>query len=188
MKIPINLASQPFRRDRAMMIASIAVTILLAGTLAARISLAMTDRRELADVRADVARLNQAVQAANADLQKQSVIVRKPENAEVIDYSVLINSLLFRKGISWTRMFTDLEKVLPYNVKIIQIHPVLNSANQVVLDMQVGSESQLAVIEFLKNLEESPVFGSVLDHNTLPPSQSEPLYRYRVSVTYAQKL
>ena len=33
MKIPINLASQPFRRDRAMLVASIAVSLLLAGTL-----------------------------------------------------------------------------------------------------------------------------------------------------------
>ena len=35
MKIPINLASQPFRRDRAMFLASAAVAILLIASLAA---------------------------------------------------------------------------------------------------------------------------------------------------------
>ena len=58
MKIPINLASQPFRRDRAMLAASIAVTVLLLLTLGVLISLALADRAQMADVRADIARLN----------------------------------------------------------------------------------------------------------------------------------
>ena len=58
MKIPINLASQPFRRDRAMLAASIAVSVLLVGTLGVLISLAMADRAQMADVRADISRLN----------------------------------------------------------------------------------------------------------------------------------
>ena len=33
MKIPINLASEPFRRDRAMLVASAAVGILLVASL-----------------------------------------------------------------------------------------------------------------------------------------------------------
>ncbi len=51
MKIPINLASQPFRRDRAMLAASIAVSLMLVGTLGVLISLIMADRAQLADVR-----------------------------------------------------------------------------------------------------------------------------------------
>ena len=114
--------------------------------------------------------------------------MRKPENALALDNSVFINSLLYRKGISWTRLFQDLEEVLPYNVRIVQIRPTLNASNQVFLDMTIASESQPAVIDFLKRLETSNKFGAVMDHNALPPSQSEPSYRYRVSVTYAQKL
>ena len=37
-------------------------------------------------------------------------------------------------------------------------------------------------------LEASPQFGATQVNNWLPPSQTEPLYRYRVSVNYAQKL
>ena len=43
MRIPINLASQPFRRDRAMLVASIAVSVVLCVTLAVLISLARAD-------------------------------------------------------------------------------------------------------------------------------------------------
>ncbi len=188
MKIPINLASQPFRRDRAMLVASIAVSLLLAGTLATLISLATADNRQLADVRNEVSRLNAQIRKAGANQSQMDAVLRKPENAEVLERSVFINSLLLRKGISWTRILADMEKVLPYNVRIIQIHPTLNASNQVLLDMTVGSETQGPVIQLLQTLEQSPNFGSVLDHSALPPTQAEPIYRYHLSVVYAQKL
>ena len=49
------------------------------------------------------------------------VRLRRPQNADVLEQSVFLNALLKRKGISWTKIFADLEKVVPYNVRIIQI-------------------------------------------------------------------
>ena len=63
MKIPINLASQPFRRDRALLVASIAVSVLLVATLGVLISLALSDRAQLADVRHEVDLLNRQVRS-----------------------------------------------------------------------------------------------------------------------------
>jgi len=54
--------------------------------------------------------------------------------------------------------------------------------------MVVGAASSEPVLELLMSLEKSPQFGPTSLHNWLPPSQNEPLYRYRVSVSYAQKL
>ena len=188
MKIPINLASQPFRRDRAMLVASVA-GVPAAGGDAGRADFAgHADRSQLADVRHEVNQLDAQIRKVEAGQAQQDALLRKPENAEVLERSVFINALLLRKGISWTRILADLEKMLPYNVRIIQIHPTLTASNQVMLDMTVGAETQAPVIEFLKALEESPLFGSVLDHSSLPPTQSEPLYRNHVSVIYAQKL
>jgi type IV pilus assembly protein PilN len=106
----------------------------------------------------------------------------------VLERSLFLNALLYRKGISWTKIFADLEKVVPHNVRIMQIRPTLNSKNEVVLDMQVGTENPEPLIVFLKALEESPLFGPSYVHTSAPPSQSEPLWKYRVSVNYAQKL
>ena len=47
MKVPINLASQPFRRDRAMIAASIAVSVVLVFSLSGLIYLALADRQQL---------------------------------------------------------------------------------------------------------------------------------------------
>ena len=188
MKIPINLASQPFRRVRAMLLASAAVSLLLAGTLAAVVSLILAERAQMADVRQDVNRLNRRIQQAGAEQAKLAAVLNKPENAEVLERSVFINTLLYRKGISWTRIFADLEKTLPYNVKVTQIRPTLDDRNRVLLDMTLASESAAAATQALAALENSPRFGEVFPPQSQPPTQTDPLFRYRVTVNYAQQL
>jgi hypothetical protein len=56
------------------------------------------------------------------------------------------------------------------------------------LDMQVAAQTPEPVVDFLLRLEKAPQFGPPSVSNSLPPSQTDPFYRYRVSVTYAQKL
>jgi len=187
MKIPINLASQPFRRDRAMLAASFAVSMLLLVTLGVLASLAVADHHQMADTRAEIARLNARVRTLTADQAQVDTVLRKPENAEVLEGTAFLNDLLSRKGLSWTRVFADLEKVLPHNVRVIQIHPMVDAQNRVILDMQVGAESPEPVIKLLQTMTEAP-FGRPQPSLQQTPTQAEPLYRYRVSVGYAQKL
>ena len=188
MKIPINLASQPFRRDRALMAASVAVSLLLVATLGGLISLILLDRSQLADVRHEVNQLEKDKLAVTAQQASLDAILRRPENTVVIERSVMLNELLYRKGISWTRILSDLSKTMPFNVRLMSIRPYVNKENQVTLDMQVGAETQGAVIEFLKALESSSLFESPTVPSTQAPSQSEPLFRSRVVVNYAQRL
>jgi len=188
MKISINLASQPFRRDRAMLVASVAVSVLLVGTLGALISLATTDRTQLVDLRAEVDRMKSQLRARTQQQQSLDGVLRQPQNAEVLERSVFLNTLLYRKGLSWTRILADLEKTMPAKVRVLNIRPYVTGKNQVTLDMLVGAESAEPVIDLYKALEGSDLFGAVTPQSVLPPSQSEPLYRYRFTVNYAQKL
>jgi Tfp pilus assembly protein PilN len=188
MKIPINLASQPFRRDRAMVAASIAVCVLLVATLGALLSLILLDRAQLVDVRADLNRLNRQIRTVNAEQAKLDAVLRRPENTEVLERSVLLNQILYRKGISWTKILEDLGATLPYNVQIINIRPFVNKDNKVTLDMQVAAQTEGAIIEFLKALESSPLFEEASAPTSQAPTQTEPLFRSRVMVNYAQKL
>jgi hypothetical protein len=188
MKIPINLASEPFRRDRAMLVASSAVCVLLVFTLSLLITLARADTVQLADVRKEVSQLRARINAATTQQAQFEAIIRKPENAQVLELSVFLNTLLSRKGISWTRILADLEKTMPASVKVLNIQPYVTGRNQVVLSLQVGSESPDPGIAFFKALEGSDVFGGVTPNIYQPPSQAEPLFRYRFTVNYAQKL
>ncbi len=188
MKFPINLASQPFRKDRPILFASGLVGVLLVFSLALLISLAVQDRKHSADTRRLTNLAEQQIQRTAKDQTRLEAVLRRPENAEVLERSLFLNTLLFRKGISWTKVFSDLEKALPANVRVITIRPQVVSENQVYLEMTVGAESPAPVVDLLTRLESSEVFGATTVYSFLPPSQSDPLYRYRVSVNYGQKL
>jgi len=188
MKIPINLASQPFRRDRAMVLASAAVAVGLALTLGLLIYLTSIDNSQLADLRKSIARLNHQIRGVSAEQAKYDAILRRPENAAVLETSQLINNLLVYKGMSWSRLFTDLEKTVPYNVKVLALHPAVTTDSRVVLDMTLASEKPDAMLQCLKALENSPLFGEVHDRQDRPPTQAEPLYQVRLTVNYGQKL
>ena len=189
MKVSINLASQPFRRDRAMLVASIAVSVLLVATLGVLVSFIMADRSQMGDIRRDIARLNRQIRQETAEQAKLQAIITTPENAEVLERSLFINTLIGRKAISWTRLLSDLEKTLPYNVKVLQIRPMADAENHIQLDMLLASEAVAPEIQAMQALENSPVFGEVLERSSLPPNPpGEPLYRYRITVNYAPQI
>lgn len=188
MKIPINLASQPFRRDRAILLASAAVGVVLTLTLGGLVYLFLADRAQSAELRGEVARLDRLISASSAEQARLDAILRQPENSTVLERSVFINTLLYHKGISWSRLFSDLENTVPYNVKLVSLVPSLNAENKVVLDITVAADNPEALVGFALAMEKSPAFRDVYIHNNQPPTQAEPFYRVRVTVNYAQKL
>ena len=189
MRIPINLASEPFRRDRPKVLAGGFGAGILAVMLVFFLYEIAADRSRLGDTRGEVLRLHQEMATISAEQVRLDATLRQPANASILERSLLLNTLVERKSVSWTRIFADLEAVMPPNVRLIQVRlPQIDSRNQVLLDMVVGSQSPEPVITFLKQLQASPRFGPATVHNSAPPTDNEPLYRYRVSVNYAQKL
>jgi hypothetical protein len=188
MRVPINLASEPFRRDRPLIAGSIAVGLMLLGLLVMLVSLAMGERDRAAEAREAIGGVDKQLQTLARERSKLEATMRQEQNAEVLDRSLFLNALLTRKGVSWTRIFGDLEKVTPHNVRVITVRPQISGNNELLLDMVVGSQAPESIQNFLMQLEASPVFGKTTIHTEIPPSQTEPLYRSRVTVNYAQKL
>ncbi len=187
-RIRINLASEPFRRDRPILAASAVTAVLLLVVLGFLVSNILSEREAASESREMLARLERQLAGLNSQIAQQEAELRKPENAAVLERSVFINALLQRKGISWTKMFSDLENVFPHNVRLVTVRPSVAGDNTVQLDMIVGASAPEPVIDLLKKLEGSPLFSGTALISSQPPSQNEPLYRYRVSVSYAQKL
>lgn len=186
--IPVNLSSEPFKRNRTALIASICMAIVLVTVLVFQISIIKRERHAARSNRGVLLQLDRQLQALNRDYNGLSAQLRQPVNVAVFDRSVFLNQLLQRKGISWTRLFSDLEAVFPPSVRLVNVRPYLTADNEVQLDMVVGSASPEPVIDLMQKLENSRVFGATALLSSQPPSQNEPIYRYRLSVSYAQKL
>jgi type IV pilus assembly protein PilN len=183
--VPVNLASEPFRRDRPLLLAALAGVALLAGTLVMQVSLGWVERGQRSELSASIGQAQEQLAKIRAERGKVESTLREPHNAAVFDYSVFLNGLLRRKGISWTRIFDDLEGVMPYNVRLVAVRPQVDTENNIRLDMTVAAQEPQPVINMLMKLEGSPRFGATTIVTWTPPSQSEPLYRGRVNVNYA---
>jgi Tfp pilus assembly protein PilN len=188
MRLSLNLATQPMRRDRPILVASAVVAALLCVTLVALIGLALTDRRNMNESRAVIARVQAQMAKTNAAQAQIDAQMRLPQNATVLYRSLMFNQLIRRKGISWTRIFSDLEKVLPHNVRIASIRPTLNGKDELSLEMVVAADTPEPIIGFIGKLEESDVFGDVSQTAQVPQTQNDPFVRFHLTVTYDQKL
>jgi len=186
-KFPINLASQPFQKDRPILVASSAVALLMIGCLVLLVSLTLSDRHRSRATRRAIAQLDRQIAATSAEQAKLDTLLRRPENAEVLERSVGLNALLYRKGISWTRLLADLEKTLPPMVRVVTIRPQVVSEKEISLEMVVAAQTMAPVFEMVNDLEASTVFWDTTVPSVMPPTQSEPLYRARVNVNYDQE-
>ncbi len=113
MKIPINLASEPFRRDRAMLVASFSVCVFLVLSLGLLIYVAAQDDGQLKVLRQSIAQVDTRVRAATAEQTRLEAILHKSENATTLERTLFINDLIFHKGISWSQLLADLEETIP---------------------------------------------------------------------------
>jgi Tfp pilus assembly protein PilN len=191
---PINLASQPFRNERAQNAVYAAACLVLLCSFIVLTVLALREHGRAAIERRDIQAENAQLQKLRQKQSQYSGVLSRPQNADVFAMSVFLNELIARRGVSWTRVFEDLRTVLPNNVRleVIRLPQVpsqqAGGTNKVHLDMVVGTDKPEAVVELLKHLEESALFGSATLVSQTPPTQNDPLYKYRVTVSYAQKL
>jgi len=188
MKIQLNLASEPMRRDRPIIVASAAVGLLLCITLAALIGLMITDRSAMAESRQAINQVQRQLAKTNAAQAQLDAKMRLPENSSVLYRSQLFNTLIRRKSVSWTRIFSDLQTVLPYDVRVVSIRPQLNGRGDLSLEMVVAAQTPEPVIGFISKIELSSLFGDVTQTSQTPPTQTDPLYRVHLTVMYDQKL
>ena len=188
MRLELNLATQPFGRRRLFWISAGAAAMMLLGIAAALVTLYAQNRepaprfvRKEAELRSRL----RALQAEEADLKRKFT---EPVNAQVLERSLFLNELLYRKGISWTRTFADLELIFPPRVRIEQIRPQVTPDNDVLLEMTVGAETRPDFIDLLKVLEESEIFGTPDVRGSSPPTEQDPVFKYRLVVRYEQQL
>jgi hypothetical protein len=190
----INLASQPFRAERAQTALLAGVCAALLVSLIALAGLILHARSEAVGLRRQLDAETTALKKLQRDQARFSAVLSKPQNADVFATSVFLNEVIARRGLSWTRVFKDLETVMPSNMLLLGLRLPQTAAdegtgtNRVQLDMQVGTTQQDAIVGLLNRLKESKLFGAASLVNQTPPTQNDSLYKYRVTVSYAQKL
>jgi Tfp pilus assembly protein PilN len=190
----INVASDPFRRERATNALYGLACVALFCLLIVMTTLFFRSRVKASSIHGEIAKEEQTLQTLQSEQRGYSAVLSRPRNADIFSRSVFLNELIARRAVSWTLVFRDLETVMPGNMRLETIRlpqapaQQIGGVNHVQLDMTVGTDNPETVIQFLKNLIASNLFGAASVVSQTPPTQNDPLFKYRVSVSYAQKL
>jgi type IV pilus assembly protein PilN len=94
----------------------------------------------------------------------------RSENARLHDRAAFVNTIIDERSFNWTRMFMDLEKLLPGGVRVMSIEPKRVSG-QTALKLTVGAANEAAKDEFLHALLQSDAFSHLQLVSVHAPAQ-----------------
>lgn len=158
MRLNINLASQPYeaarfyrRRVGALVLALAVLTALLAGYIVYQRAQSRGINQQLAQVRGEIRGLDFEDAQARA-------LLNKPANRDIADQSEFLNQLFARKALSWTRVFTEMEKMMPPNLHVVSMKPEYTKTNDLMLRVVVATDSRERAVELVRRMEKSNHF------------------------------
>jgi hypothetical protein len=159
MRLNINLASQPYEDARRFMITWVSVLVPLFLLVLALSYGAFRQWQHYRQISADVNRERQILADLDVKQTQGLAILNDPSNHDVREKSAFVNGLILRKEISWTRIFTDLEQIMPSHLRVLSIQPQVKD-EQIQVMMQLGGDSRDRAAELVRRMERSRVFRS----------------------------
>ncbi len=158
MRLDINLATRPYEDAREFWarwglgvgLLGLLTVLLLALAVRGWIH-AGRDRHEIAQLQAQIVERDNERASAQAYLDMAT-------NRSTRDQSQFLNGLIQRKAFSWTRVFEELELVMPSSLHVVSLHPALSDQNQMELEMRVICETRAAAVELVHRMEGSRHF------------------------------
>jgi len=158
MRLDINLATRPYEDARefwsrwGLGVGLLGLLTLLLLVLAERGWIhAGRDRHEIGQLQAQIAERDNERAKAQAYLDMTA-------NRSTRDQSQFLNGLIQRKAFSWTRVFEELELVMPSSLHVVSLRPELNDQNQMELEMRVVCATRAAAVELVHRMEGSRHF------------------------------
>jgi type IV pilus assembly protein PilN len=157
MRIDINLANRPYedsgsvwvRWGGAMAVLGLITIVLLYSVVAGWIT-ARKDRILIAERQQQIAERDQ-------EKARAETILNLPENRTTRDRSQFLNDLFRRKAFSWTKVFEDLENVMPARLHVVSIQPAM-ADNELEIKLVVAGESRERALELVRKMESSQHF------------------------------
>lgn len=173
MRININLASQPYeaaqsyRRQMTLIITALSVVaVLLVGYI-------VYQRQHSREINRQLRQAQREMQGLDSEEAQARAILNKPANRVIADQSDFLNQLFARKSLSWTRIFTEMEKIVPAGLHVVSMKPEYTKTNDLMIHVIVATDSRERAVDLVRKMEKSPrlrqaqiVAETVVNNNT----------------------
>jgi Tfp pilus assembly protein PilN len=183
----LNLSSTPFR-NRALPWTVTAIVTLSSVLALVFIAKWTFDTNAKAQAAArDVAQLRQQADALNKRAEEIKSTL-SPEQQRALKST---HALVDRKQFSWSRLFADLESVLPGNVRVtrITVKGVRTQDARTVtnLELVVASKNPATVTQMIEDMERQGIFHAELVSQNSERGRGESGQEYEMNVFYAPR-
>jgi type IV pilus assembly protein PilN len=172
MRIDINLASRPYEDSRQFWTYWATGLGLLALVTALLIFMAATGYVRAGHDRQELDKLQSQIAAYDREKAEAEAVLNQPQNRELREQSQFLNQLFERKSFSWTRVFEDLEQVMPAHLHVISIHPESADNNNIEIKLVVGGDSQVQALDLVRKMEKSKHFKQTRINREVQQEQS----------------
>jgi hypothetical protein len=164
-ELDLNLSTRPFPAYRLI---NVGLSLVLAGLVI------VTAWQAIGFLR--FSRMSRALQSTEIEARVEAESLGKrvadvesrldrPEATAKLNEIGFINHLIARKNLSWTRLFADLEDMVPNNVHLVGLRPEIGTNGVVTLQIELEGRSIADISEFIHRLEKSPVFQNITVSN-----------------------
>ena len=180
----LNLSTHPFRNRTTPYLLSIVFIALGAiGALWALVELrSLSQENEIA--RKQVAEMETEV----ARLKAEGVKVQQQLSPQQRDLLIASHKLVANKTFGWSRLFSDLESVLPGNVSAsrIAVENVYRDGDRVKADLELGviSTNYQSVMEMIGSMNGSGLFQAELRSQSLQKNERLTFTEYTLRLIY----
>ncbi len=180
----INLASNPFRnRTLPYLIAVLLLAVAISGAVLSFAVWSDADKNNEI-VKSDIARMDSDLK----DLRAKGELVQQQLTPEQNAILVAAHKLVASKSFGWSRLFADLEAVLPGSVSAsrIKVENIYKDGDRVKaeLDLGVRSYNYQSVMAMIDNMNNSGVFRAELRGQDLQKTENAVYTEYSLSVIY----
>ncbi len=158
MRFTLNLASQPYEAARQFRQRMGAVVAALALVAVALVGYIVYQRVQSRAVNQQLSEAQREIDNLNREEAQARAILNKPENRDVADRSEFLNQLFARKALSWTRVFTEMERIMPPDLHVVSMKPEYNKTNDLTLHVVVATGSRGRAVELVRRMEKSDHF------------------------------
>jgi Tfp pilus assembly protein PilN len=180
----LNLASRPFRNSTIPWLLSAAILFVSIVSLI----FFFAEWRSTSEEAQLVKSSNQQIEDQLKGYQEKEQQVRQALTPEQQRLLVAAHKLVIQKQFSWSRLFSDLENVLPGGVSVSAINvddvALRNGRTEAELQFSVLSRSYQSVVGMIDNMNSSGIFRAELRGQDLQRSESGDYTEYTLHLTY----
>lgn len=161
MKTNFNLATAPLENNRRFIAGSSVLGIIAIAAMVFLSMHAIHARQANREMRTSIDQLQEQIGISLRQQESLRDAFKSPHAVEALKRSKFLNGLIEARTFPWTKMFADLEQILPAGVRVISISPQMDSEGNVKVALSIGAVNDEQEVKFLNLIDASPVFSDV---------------------------